>query len=74
VKDDNPFHFIPLWSPTGEWVAYLGRALQLPDRGGYRGVMQPIDKAADGHSERSDYKNCCKYKNTKRLASSAATR
>jgi Tol biopolymer transport system component len=70
VKDSNPFHFIPLWSPTGEWVAYLsgqhynchphlvrpdGTGLRkLGDRGGYRGVMQPIDKGGTGHSERSD--------------------
>jgi Tol biopolymer transport system component len=70
VKDNNPFHFIPLWSPTGEWVAYLsgehynchphlvrpdGTGLRkLADRGGYRGVIQPIDKGGDGHSERSD--------------------
>ncbi len=70
VKDDNPFHFIPLWSPTGEWLEYLsgerynchphlvrpdGTGLRkLADRGGYRGVMEPIDKGADGHSERSD--------------------
>ena len=70
VKDDNPFHFIPLWSPTGEWVAYLsgqhynchphlvrpdGTGLRkLGDRGGYRGVIQPIDKGGTGHSERSD--------------------
>jgi Tol biopolymer transport system component len=70
VKDANPFHFIALWSPTGEWVAYLsgehynchphlvrpdGTGLRkLGDRGGYRGVIQPIDKGATDHSARSD--------------------
>ena len=70
VKDANPFHFIALWSPTGEWVAYLsgehydchphlvrpdGTGLRkLGDRGGYRGVIQPIDKGATVHSARSD--------------------
>jgi Tol biopolymer transport system component len=70
VKDANPFHFIPIWSPTGEWLEYLsgehynchphlirpdGTGLRkLADRGGYRGVMQPIDKGGTGHSERSD--------------------
>src|SRR5262249_55528577 len=70
VKDDHPFHFIEIWSPTGEWLEYLsgehynchphlirpdGTGLRkLADRGGYRGVIQPIDKGGDGHSERSD--------------------
>lgn len=70
VKDDHPFHFLPQWSPTGEWLEYLsgehynchphlirpdGTGLRkLADRGGYRGVFQPIDKGTDGHSERSD--------------------
>jgi Tol biopolymer transport system component len=70
VEDDHPFHFIPQWSPTGEWLEYLsgehynchphlirpdGTGLgKLADRGGYRGVMQPMDKGADAHSERSD--------------------
>ena len=70
VKDDNPFHFIPIWSPTGEWLEYLsgqhynchphlirpdGTGLRkLADRGGYRGVFQPIDKGATEHSARSD--------------------
>jgi TolB protein len=70
VKDDHPFHFLPQWSPTGEWLAYLsgehynchphlvrpdGTGLRkVADRGGYRGVFQPIDKGGDGHSERSD--------------------
>jgi TolB protein len=70
VKDDHPFHFLPQWSPTGEWLAYLsgehydchphlvrpdGTGLRkLADRGGYRGVIRPIDTGADGHSERSD--------------------
>ncbi len=70
VQDDHPFHFLPEWSPTGEWLAYLsgehynchphlirpdGTGLRkLADRGGYRGVFQPIDKGGDGHSERSD--------------------
>jgi Tol biopolymer transport system component len=70
VKDDHTFHFIAVWSPTGEWLEYLsgehynchphlirpdGTGLRkLADRGGYRGVIQPIDKGGDGHSERSD--------------------
>jgi Tol biopolymer transport system component len=70
VKDDNPFHFIPIWSPTGEWLEYLsgqhynchphlvrpdGTGLRkLADRGGYRGGFQPIDKGATEHSARSD--------------------
>jgi TolB protein len=70
VKDDNLFHFLPQWSPTGEWLEYLsgehynchphlvrpdGTGLRkLADRGRYRGVMQPIDKGITAHSERSD--------------------
>jgi Tol biopolymer transport system component len=69
IKDDHPFHFAPLWSPTGKWLAFLsgehynchphliradGTGLRkLGDRGGYRGVMEPLDKP-DPHSERSD--------------------
>jgi Tol biopolymer transport system component len=70
VKDDHPFHFLPTWSPDGKWLAYLsgehynchphlvrpdGTGLRkLADRGGYRGVFQPIDKGRTAHSERSD--------------------
>jgi Tol biopolymer transport system component len=70
VKDDNPFHFLPQWSPTGEWLEYLsgehynchphlvrpdGTGLRkLADRGGYRGVIQAIDKGGDSLTERSD--------------------
>jgi Tol biopolymer transport system component len=70
VKDDNPFHFLPQWSPTGEWLEYLsgqhynchphlvrpdGTGLRkLADRGGYRGVFQAIDKGGDALTERSD--------------------
>jgi hypothetical protein len=69
VKDDHPFHFIPLWSPTGEWLEYLsgehynchphlvrpdGTGLRkLADRGGYRGVVETLDEP-DFHSESSD--------------------
>jgi hypothetical protein len=70
VKDANPFHFLEQWSPTGEWLEYLsgehynchphlirpdGTGLRkLADRGGYRGVVPPIDKGATAHSARSD--------------------
>lgn len=69
VKDKNPFHFNPLWSPTGEWLVYLsgthydchphlirpdGTGLRkLADRGGYRGVIELLDEP-DFHSEASD--------------------
>jgi TolB protein len=69
IKNDHPFHFAPMWSPTGEWLAFLsgehynchphliradGTGLRkLGDRGGYRGVMETLDKP-DFHSERSD--------------------
>jgi len=70
VKDKNRFHFIPLWSPTGEWLAYLsgehynchphlvrpdGTGLRkLGDRGGYRGVIQALDKGGTDLSSHSD--------------------
>jgi Tol biopolymer transport system component len=70
VKDDHPFHFLPQWSPTGEWLAYLsgehynchphlvrpdGTGLRkLADRAGYRGVIPPIDSERKGADGPSD--------------------
>jgi TolB protein len=69
VKNGHPFQFCPLWSPTGEWCAFLsgehynchphivrpdGTGLKkLADRGGYRGVVEGLDEP-DFHSENSD--------------------
>jgi Tol biopolymer transport system component len=69
IADEHPFHFLPAWSPSGEWLAYLsgehynchpylvrpdGTGLRkLADRGGFRGVIETLDKPAF-NSERSD--------------------
>jgi Tol biopolymer transport system component len=69
VADDHPFHFVPMWSPDGRWIAYLsgdrtachpyliradGTGLKkLGDRGGYRGAVERLD-TPDFHSESSD--------------------
>jgi TolB protein len=69
IKNGHPFQFCPVWSPTGEWLAFLsgehynchphvvradGTGLKkLADRGGYRGVVEGLDEP-DFHSENSD--------------------
>ena len=69
VETGNPFNFVPLWSPDGEWLLFVsgthynchphltrndGSGLRkLADRGGYRGVVERL-KHPDFHSESSD--------------------
>jgi Tol biopolymer transport system component len=69
IKTGNPFNFVPLWSPDGEWLMFVsgehynchphvvkrdGTGLRkLADRGGYRGVVERL-KQPDFHSESSD--------------------
>jgi TolB protein len=68
-SNGHPFQFCPVWSPTGDWLAFLsgehynchphivradGTGLKkLADRGGYRGVVEGLDEP-DFHSENSD--------------------
>jgi TolB protein len=69
VDTQQPFNFVPQWSPAGDWLLFLagehynchphlvrndGSALRkLADRGGYRGVVERL-KYPDFHSESSD--------------------
>lgn len=69
IDSGNTFNFVPQWSPDGQWLLFLsgthydchphivrsdGRGLRkLADRGGYRGVVQPLIHP-DFHSESSD--------------------
>lgn len=69
IETGNPFNFVPLWSPDGQWLLYVsgqhydchphvvrkdGSGLRkLADRGGYRGVVERL-KHPDFHSESSD--------------------
>jgi len=69
VKTGNPFNFVPMWSPDGQWVLFLsgthdnchphlvgadGTGLKkLADRGGYRGVIEFLD-VPDFHGGSSD--------------------
>lgn len=68
VSNGHTFHFFPLWSPDGRWIAFLsgdhyrcnphlitaeGTGLRmLGDRGDYRGVIEMLD-TPDFHSESS---------------------
>jgi Tol biopolymer transport system component len=69
IETGNPFNFVPLWSPDGQWLLFLsgehynchphlvnkdGTGLRkLAERGGYRGVVEPL-KYPDFHSASSD--------------------
>ena len=69
IETSNPFNFVPTWSPDGQWVLFVsgehynchphvvrrdGSGLrQVGDRGGYRGVVECLDKPAF-HSASSD--------------------
>ena len=69
IDTGNPFNFVPKWSPDGQWVLFVsgehydchphvvrrdGTGLRkVGDRGGYRGVVECLDKPAF-HSASSD--------------------
>ncbi len=69
VETNQPFNFVPQWSPDGEWLLFVsgehynchphivrrnGKELRkIADRGGYRGVMTIFD-VPDFHGGSSD--------------------
>lgn len=69
VETGNPFNFVPLWSPDGQWVEFVsgehydchphvvkrdGTELRkLADRSGYNGVVKVLD-VPDYHEGSSD--------------------
>lgn len=69
VATGQPFNFVPIWSPDGQWVLFVsgehynchphivradGTGLKkLADRGGYRGVIEFLD-VPDFHGGSSD--------------------